>query len=106
MQTMYFETSSYIRHEGNLVDLAAYRQKLSAASGGSWPRQFEEAAEPEEELREAPRLAVLPARGARPEPPRARRARRAHRLALALDLCASLAVIVLTVCAAMSFLQL
>ena len=33
MQTIYYKTSSFIRHEGNLVDLAAYRQKLSAVSG-------------------------------------------------------------------------
>ena len=42
MQTMYFETSSFIRHEGNLVDLAAYRQKLSAVSGGCWAPRFVE----------------------------------------------------------------
>ena len=36
MQTIYYETSNFIRHEGNLVDLAAYRQKLAAVSGGNW----------------------------------------------------------------------
>ena len=35
MQTIYYETSNFIRHEGNLVDLAAYRQKLAAVSGGN-----------------------------------------------------------------------
>lgn len=106
MQTMYFETSSFIRHEGNLVDLAAYRRKLSAVSGESWAPRFEEASEPEPEAREVPRLTVLPTWEARTETPRAHRTRRGRRLALALDLCASLAVIALTVCAALSFLQL
>ena len=34
MQTIYYRTEHFIRHQGNLVDLAAYRQKLSAVSGG------------------------------------------------------------------------
>ena len=34
MQTIYYKTEHFIRHQGNLVDLAAYRQKLSAVSGG------------------------------------------------------------------------
>ena len=36
MQTIYYQTSSFIRHEGNVVDLGAYRRKLSAVSGGDW----------------------------------------------------------------------
>ena len=35
MQTIYYRTEHFIRHQGNLVDLAAYRQKLSAVSGGA-----------------------------------------------------------------------
>lgn len=106
MQTIYFETRSFIRHEGNLVDLSAYRQKLSAAAGGSWAAQFEADAEAGPEAGEPPRLTVLSAGEARAQPPRARRTRRAIRAALALDLCASLAIIALTACAALSFLRL
>ncbi len=35
MQTLYFTTSNFIRHEGNLVDLTEYRRKLAAAQGQS-----------------------------------------------------------------------
>lgn len=33
MQTIYFTTSNFIRHEGNLVDLTEYRSKLARAQG-------------------------------------------------------------------------
>lgn len=33
MQTIYFTTSNFIRHEGNLVDLTEYRRKLALAQG-------------------------------------------------------------------------
>ncbi len=33
METIYFTTSNFIRHEGNLVDLTEYRRKLSLAQG-------------------------------------------------------------------------
>ena len=33
MQTLYFTTSNFIRHEGNVVDLAEYRRKLAIAQG-------------------------------------------------------------------------
>lgn len=33
METIYFTTSKYIRHEGNMVDLTEYRRKLALAQG-------------------------------------------------------------------------
>ena len=33
MQTIYYNTSRFIRRQGNLVDLEAYRQGLGAVSG-------------------------------------------------------------------------
>ena len=43
MQTIYFTTSHFIRHEGNLVDLTEYRRKLALAQEQPAP---EEAARP------------------------------------------------------------
>ena len=37
MQTIYFTTSNFIRHEGNLVDLTEYRRKLAQAQGKANP---------------------------------------------------------------------
>ncbi|MCI2106797.1 MAG: hypothetical protein LKK00_08815, partial [Intestinimonas sp.] len=39
MKTIYFETSHFIHHEGNLVDLCAYREKLDTAVGQNWPAE-------------------------------------------------------------------
>lgn len=105
MQTVYFKTSSFIQHEGNLVDLAAYRRKLSAVSGG-WSPQVRGPvlAGPG---REEPALRLLKP-GEPDRAPRRRRSSRRHirRLAMVLDLCASLAVVVLTLSAAACFLFL
>lgn len=107
MQTIYYETSNFIRHEGNLVDLGAYRQKLAAVSGESWgpepaaPLMYEVEKMPSS----VPVLTLVPQ-----ESPAQRRARRSRKrvrgFALALDFCASLAIVVLTVCAVAAFLQL
>ena len=37
MQTIYFTTTKFIRHEGNLVDLQEYRRKLALAQGRPEP---------------------------------------------------------------------
>lgn len=42
MQTIYFTTSNFIRHEGNLVDLTEYRRKLALAQGQDEPEEKEE----------------------------------------------------------------
>ena len=72
MQTIYFTTSNFIRHEGNLVDLTEYRRKLAQAQ-----------AQPEPEEEEP----VQPVR------PRTQR-RRGFPPALMLDCAASVALIV------------
>ena len=76
MQTVYFTTSNFIRHEGNLVDLTEYRRKLARAQG-----QVEAAPEVEE---------TAPA----PRERTSRRRRKAFVSALTLDNIASLALIV------------
>lgn len=39
MQTIYFTTSNFIRHDGNLVDLTEYRRKLALVQGKAEPEQ-------------------------------------------------------------------
>lgn len=75
MQTIYFTTSNFIRHEGNLVDLTEYRRKLALAQG-------ESACEPEP----APQTEARPARS--------RTRRRAVRPGMMLDYAASVALII------------
>lgn len=41
MQTIYFTTSNFIRHEGNLVDLTEYRRKLARAQAQPEPEEEE-----------------------------------------------------------------
>ena len=107
MQTIYYETSNFIRHEGNLVDLAAYRQKLAAVSGGNWSPAPEgsPAFEAEAPPRTGTVLRLVPEES--PAQRRARRTgRRLRRAALPLDFCASAAIVVLTVSAVIGFLHL
>ena len=107
MQTIYYETSNFIRHEGNLVDLAAYRQKLAAVSGGNWSPAPEgsSAFEAEAPPHTGTVLRLVPEES--PAQRRARRTgRRLRRAALALDFCASAAIVVLTVSAVIGFLHL
>ena len=42
MQTIYFTTTNFIRHEGNVVDLTEYRRKLAQAQGKTEPEVEEE----------------------------------------------------------------
>lgn len=91
MQTMYYKTSNFIQHTGNVVDLGEYRRRLALAQQDSLARQPEELRWPEEAVEEpAFRPVVLPA----PQEDR-RRVRQARR-AWTLDACASLAVIAMT----------
>lgn len=104
MQTIYYETSSFIRHEGNVVDLALYRSKLSAVSGGDWPTP-EEVLQPVRAEEPAPLLTLVPEQSAAAGASR-RRKRGVRRLGIALDLCASLAILAMTVTAVVQFLRL
>ena len=78
MQTMYYTTSNFVRHTGNVVDLNEYRRELAAA-------QYRQE-EPEEENAPAE---VLP----RPR----RSGERRERRGMLLDMCASMGVLVMTI---------
>lgn len=84
MQTSYYTTTRCIRRAGNLVDLGEYRRRLALAQSDSLARQPQPSHWPGREI-PAFRPKVLPAR-----------TRRARRFAWALDMAASLAVVVVT----------
>ena len=73
MQTIYFTTTNFIRHQGNVVDLTEYRRKLALAQGDAQPV--------EEEVEFIPR-------------PRTNHRRRKVLSHMALDYAASLALII------------
>ena len=77
MQTIYYSTTNFIQHRGNLVDLDEFRWKLARARGEEPP---------------CPALRA-PAHSPRQRDPRAAKRRRQ---VWALDACASLGVIVMT----------
>ena len=80
MQTLYYTTGSVIRRRDNVVDLAQYRRRLARAAG---------------EREEAQGPCALPDA---PVPRRPRRSRAGGKssLALFLDACASMGVVVMT----------
>lgn len=88
MQTMYYKTSSFIRHSGNIIDLGELRRQQALAQRDSLARQ----PEPERGAPEGPAFRPVVLSLSQEERRRARRERQAWRL----DLCASLSVIVMT----------
>lgn len=90
MQTMYYKTSNFIRHTGNVVDLNEFRRRQAAAAQrDSLARQPEvEAYPPEEEPGFQPVVLTLS--------PEERRRTRRERRAWRLDAYASLAVVLMT----------
>lgn len=59
METIYFTTSNFIRHEGNLVDLTEYRRKLALATApaaAEAPCEEEPAAAPRRRSQRRPAL--------------------------------------------------
>lgn len=87
MQTVYYATSNYIRHEGNLVDLSEFRRKLTLTQEGSLAPRLEHHSQPAPVQK--PQLTLLPSTGKK-------RGRRREWAAWVLDACASLGVIVMT----------
>ena len=84
MQTVYYTTSNFIHHTGNVVDLSEYRRKLAQAEGSLAPAPIQEGPS----VRPFPHLTEV-------ERPRQERApRRLPRLSL--DGWASVAVLVMT----------
>lgn len=88
MQTVYYATSNFIRHEGNLVDLSEFRRKLSLTQEGSLAPSLEQPSR--QDLAQRPQLTVLPQR-------KNTRHKGREWAAWALDACASLGVILMTV---------
>ena len=90
MQTMYYKTSNFIEHSGNVIDLEELRRRQMAAQRDSLARQPEAAYISEERSEPGFRPVVLTM--SRAQRRRAGWERRAWRL----DACASLAVILMT----------
>ena len=96
MQTNYYKTSSFIQHTGNIIDLDELRRRQALAWEGGSPqhdslaRQPEPLGPPEEPEEPAFRPVVLTLS------PEERRRARQERQAWRLDVCASLAVILMT----------
>ena len=90
MQTMYYKTSSFIQHTGNVVDLEEFRQRAALAQRDSLARQMEEFEESWEQEEPAFRPVVLTL------DKRTRRRLRRERRAWMLDACASAAVVLMT----------
>lgn len=88
MQTMYYKTSNFIEHSGNVIDLEELRRRQMAAQRDSLARQPEASYIPEEESGFRPVVLTM----SRTQRRRARRERRAW----TLDAYASLAVILMT----------
>ena len=93
MQTVYYKTSNFIQHTGNIVDLNELRRKQAAAQRDSLARQPETPFwSPEPETPEEPAFRPVVLTMSRAQRRRAGWERRAWRL----DACASLAVILMT----------
>ena len=86
MQTIYYTTTHFVRHTGNVVDLEEYRRKLALTREGNLAPLPEE-----REVPEAPRLHLVKAPERRP-----RNRHRAARRAWTLDICASMGVLLMT----------
>ena len=91
MKTVYYKTSNFIQHTGNIVDLNELRRKQAAAQRDSLARQPEPVCLPEEP-QEEPGFRPVVLTMSKPQRRRARWERRAW----TLDAYASLAVILMT----------
>lgn len=96
MQTIYYKTSNFIEHSGNIIDLDELRRRQTAAAQrDSLARQPEAAYIPEEPEEPGFRPVVLTMSRAQRRRAQRRRARQERR-AWTLDAYASLAVILMT----------
>ena len=86
MQTIYYTTTNFVRHTGNVVDLGEYRRKLALAQEGNLAPQPQA-----QEMEESPALHLVTE-----APRRSRRTERADRRAWTLDICASMGVLLMT----------
>lgn len=88
MQTVYYQTSNFIRHTDNVVDLNEYRRKMALAQEGSLAPKPQVEDYDLENGWEQPVLREIT--------PRPRRSSRRSQRAMLLDLCASLSVVIMT----------
>ena len=95
MQTIYYTTSNFITHRDNVVDLTEYR-RLELTRHDSLAPRLEEFS-PVQDAQPTPHLEELP-------PPQSRSSRLLRGSAWALDLGASLAVVVMTLSLALQVL--
>ena len=103
MKTMYAQTSHFIRHTGNIVNLDEYRRRPELAWETSLVQQAGLSRETEEGSRipeDAPGFCPMVLTMSRAERQSARRERRAW----CLDVCASLAVVFMTLAFALRVL--
>lgn len=91
MQTMYYTTRNFIRHESNVVDLGEYRRRLELAQSSLAPDWLEQ---PVDQTPVAPLRLVRDGREV--VPPHVRRSARRAKQAWFLDICASLSVVAMT----------
>ncbi len=84
MQTVYYTTANFIRHNGNVVDLTEYRRRMERAAKPLFPQE--------------------PERTAAPAVSRARRRFRGAVPGLFPDFFASAAIVVMTVIVAVQFI--
>lgn len=90
MQTLYYETCNFIEHQGNVIDLSAYRKKLAAGQASL-----------------SAQAVAPPCAPPAPRRTHTRRAgRRWRRLFWAADICASAALVVLTISFVVQFIRL
>lgn len=92
MQTMYYKTSNFIQHTSNVVDLNEFRRRQAAAAQRDSLARQPEVFCPPEESPEEPAFRPVVLTMSEPQRRRARRARQAW----ALDACASLSVVLMT----------
>ena len=84
MQTVYYQTSNFIRHTDNVVDLNEYLRKMDLAQEGSLAPK-PQVQDFEEEWEQPVLREVTP-----------RRSRQREKRAKVLDLCARLSVVIMT----------
>ena len=85
MQTIYYTTNSFVRREGNVIDLADYRRRQQQA----------DFCEAEETAPPCPVHEIFPGAQNMLTPEQKRRRRRV-RQAWTLDVCASLSIVIMT----------
>ena len=98
MQTIYYSTSHFIRHTGNMVDLDEFRRKQALAQADSLARQpqWDHWEDPSAQTGFQPRVITIQTKKEPHTQPQPRRSRRRLSMNWVLDTCASLGVVAMT----------